>query len=188
MKRSEMKIRLNLASDPLRNRRFYLTVLSFLGCLTIIFLGLSLQWLVRYRLEAGRLRAELVRLARMEDAARREDKQYSARVASFSRELTAELNQTNSVIQLKSFPWSDFFFRLEKSLPAGCYLTSLNFSSSTSPGLQIRMKLVSPDFSSLLQAMAQLREAGFNSIRVENEDQSPAGLFSEVTMTYERTD
>ncbi len=188
MNSSRIKVRLNLASNPLRNRRFFLIALSFLGCLTIVFLALSLQWFVRYRVEGARLRAELVRLARMEDAARREEKQYSARVASFSRELEAEVNQANSIIQMKSFPWSDFFSRLEKALPDGCYLTSLSFSSANSPGLQIRMKLASPDFSFLLQAMAQLKEAGFNSIRVENEDQSPAGLISEVTMTYERTD
>jgi len=183
-----MVIKLNLASEPLRNRRFYWLLSGLMVGASVIILLVSLGLLTHYRVQANRIQKELIRLARMEDSLRREEKQFSARASALSKEFEAFVEQANDIISQKSFPWSDFFSRLEKALPPACYLTSLAFTEKKAVGLQVRFKLASPDLPTLLATIEALKKAGFSGLRVENEDQAEGALISEVVMTYERTD
>jgi len=183
-----MKIYLNLASTPWRNRRPFLFLAGPLFILTLIFLIISLWLLVSYRKEASQVKLELIRIARMEDALRREERQFEARAAALAKDFEGEVGLTNSIISDKNFSWSQFFWRLERALPPACYLSSLTFNRRPEAKLEIKFKLTSPDLNSLLHALEKLREAGFSGLQVQSEDLSGRNIISEVTMTYERTD
>ncbi len=183
-----MRIRLNLATNPQRNRRFFFFLAGLLSAITLALFLTSLWFFIRWWQSSHHLRRELTQIARLEEAARREEKQYQAKLSSLTKELQAQVDQANSLIKQKSFPWSDFFSRLEKALPDACYITSLNLISQSESQLEVRLKLSSPDLASLLTTLEQLNATGFRKIRVENENQGPGALISEVMMTYERPD
>jgi len=183
-----MKIYLNLASTPWRNRRPFLFLAGPLLILTLIFLIISWWLFVSYRKEGSQVKLELIRIARMEDALKREQRQFEARAAALAKNFEGEVDLTNSIISDKSFSWSQFFWRLEQALPPACYLNSLTFNRRPEAKLEIKFKLASPDLNSLLNALEKLKEAGFSSLQVKSEDLSGRNIISEVTMTYERID
>lgn len=183
-----MKIYLNLASQPWRNRRPFLFLVGFLIVLSVAISAVSLWFFVDYRTEINQKRREIIRIARMEDALRREEKQLAARAGALAKNLEAEVEIANSIINDKSFSWSDFFSRLEKALPSNCYLNSLTFNRRADLKLEIKFKLVAPDLNSLLKTIEKLREAGFSGLQVQSEDLSGRNIISEMVMIYEGTD
>lgn len=181
-----MKIYLNLASQPSRRRRpffFLFGLLLILGLIT--FFG-SFWLFFNYQTEARAKRQELIRIARREDALRREEKQWAARSATLSKNLAAEVELANSIIQEKAFSWSDFFSRLERALPPACYLQSLSFQRQSEMKLEIKFRLVAPDLKAILTTMDNLREEGFSGMRVQSENLSGQSITAEMVMNYER--
>jgi hypothetical protein len=183
-----MKIYLNLASSPWRNRRPFFFLAGPLLLLTLIFLIISLWLFINYLKETREVKLELIRIARREDTLRREQRQFEARAAALAKNFEGEVDLTNSIISDKSFSWSQFFWRLEQALPPACYLSSLTFNRRPEARLEIKFKLASPDLNSLLHALEKLGEAGFSGLQVQSEDLSGRNIISEVTMTYERVD
>lgn len=183
-----MKIYLNLASQPCRNRRLFWFMASFLIFLSLALLAVSLFFFFDYRTEINQARREIIRMARMEDALRREEKQFAARAGALAKNLETEVEIVNSIISDKSFSWSEFFSRLEKALPPACYLNSLTFNRRADSKLEIKFKLVAPDLNSLLRTIEKLREAGFSGLQVQSEDLSGRNIISEMVMIYEGID
>lgn len=182
-----MKIYLNLASQPWRNRRPFLFLAGFLIVLSATILAVSLWRFFDYRAEINQARREIIRISRMEDALRREEKQFTARAGALAKNLETEVEIANSIIINKSFSWSEFFSRLEKALPSTCYLNSLTFNRRADLKLEIKFKLVAPDLNSLLRTIERLREAGFSGLQVQSEDLSARNIISEMVMIYEGT-
>lgn len=183
-----MKIYLNLASQPWRNRRPFFFLAGCLIVLSLAILAVSLRLYVDYQTKINRARHETIRIARMEDALKREEKQFAARAAALAKNLETEVEVANSIISDKSFSWSEFFSRLEKALPLTCYLNSLSFSRRADLKLEIKFKLVAPDFNSLLRTIEKLREAGFSGLQIQSENLSGKNIISEMVMIYEGTD
>ncbi len=183
-----MKIYLNLASKPWRNRRPFFLLAGLLMAINLTILAISLIFYLSYQSKISQGRREIIKMARMEDALKREERQLSARAVALTKTLETEVEVANSIISDKSFPWSEFFSRLEKALPSSCYLNSLTLNRRTDLKLEIKFKLVAPDFISLLRTIEELRKAGFSDLQVKSEDLSGRNIISEMVMIYERTD
>ena len=122
-----MKVRLNLATNPLQTHRKFLAVSGFIGAVAwIIFLALAGHvYSVRrsnaaLRARANGVRQEMVGLMRQRDELEN----------FFKEERNARLNERstflNSLIDEQSLNWTQMFMDLEKILPSGVRLVSID--------------------------------------------------------------
>jgi len=122
-----MKLRLNLATKPLENKRPFLALTGTLGALGILLLlllshGAFKSWRANrdLRLEIAHREAEI-----------QSYKQKQAALQDYFRSAQAQqvLDRAaflNSLIGERSFPWTKIFMDLEKTLPAGIAPTLRN--------------------------------------------------------------
>ncbi len=121
-----MKVRLNLATNPLQTHRKFLALSGLIGALAgIVFLALAGHvYSVRKSNEALRVRADRVR-QEMVGLMRQRDELENF----FKEEQNARLNERstflNSLIDEQSLNWTQMFMDLEKILPTGVRLVSI---------------------------------------------------------------
>jgi type IV pilus assembly protein PilN len=121
-----MKVRLNLATNPLQTHRKFLAVSGLISAFAgIVFLALAGHvYSVRKANEALRVRADAVR-QEMVGLMRQRDELENF----FKEDQNARLNERstflNSLIDEQSLNWTQMFMDLEKILPTGVRLVSI---------------------------------------------------------------
>lgn len=178
---------INLASRPLRNRRFlHAALLSLAAVFVFTALGAGLSLGTSRKLEAG-ARADLERINRLTESARKEKDAWSAEAAELARKLKDTVEAVNGIIQRKTFSLVDVFTRLEEALPAGSYLAGISPLAAAEGRLDLRFRVVSPSLPELLALVQKLAGLGFKNISVKNEATVEGRLVSEITFSHERT-
>jgi len=180
-------IRINLASRPRRNVRFYRASLVAL-ILLLVALGASSSFVF---FKFGHARREARAAAQANEERLRELKseetRFRARSAAAAKANKGRIDLVNSIIYRKSFSWTGFLTDLEKALPDSCHITSLVPGFLDDASLDLRIKVVSPDLDNLLDFIDRLNAAKFGKIRVQSESVDEQGrLVSEITFHYER--
>jgi len=182
-----IRITLNLASHPLRNRRFYFLVLGCLGLGVVLTFLFSARFFLEYY---GKGRSAKESLSAVESSiiiAQREEGRLSSRVKEASKNDQEKVTLMNSIILKKSFPWTKFFSLLEDSLPDSSYVLSLAPALVDNSRIEMRFKVVSRNLDDLLQLLDNLNRLNFKHIRVESEERDPQGqLISEFSLNYDR--
>jgi len=121
-----MRFLLNLATNPLQtHRRFYVAVYAALTCAGLALLILS--WHVyQVRRSNEIIRAQIAQLRQDLDRLSGQRKELEV---FFARPENARLNDRasylNSLIDSRSFNWTEMFMDLEKLLPAGVRVVSI---------------------------------------------------------------
>jgi type IV pilus assembly protein PilN len=122
-----MKVRLNLATTPLQTHRKFLAASGLVGAIAgLIFLALGWHvYSLRKSNEALRARADAVRQEVVGLMAQRDKLENF-----FKEEQNAKLNERstflNSLIDEESLNWTQMFMDLEKILPTGVRLVSID--------------------------------------------------------------
>src|SRR5690349_6080541 len=121
-----MKVRLNIATNPLQTHRKFLGAATLIGVIAAI-VCLALGWhvySVRKSNEALRARAAAVRQEMIGLMGQRHELE-----SFFNQERNAKLNQRsaflNSLIDEESLNWTQMFMDLEKILPTGVRLVNI---------------------------------------------------------------
>src|SRR6267143_2723827 len=115
-----MKVRLNLATNPLQTHRKFLAVSGLIGAFAVIVF-LALAWhvySVRKSNEALRVRADAIRQEMVGLMQERDELENF-----FKEEQNARLNERstflNCLIDEQSLNWTQMFMDLERILPTG---------------------------------------------------------------------
>ena len=180
-------IRLNLATRPLRNRRFYRTAFAVSVLILAGLATLAVFLYVKYGLAHKRAKAEVVRL---EDGIARAGAATTAFRSKAEAVANAEgetVELVNAVIMRKTFSWTGLLSELEGALPESSYVTSLAPNFVGESAVDLRIKVVSRSLEDLLALVDRLTERNFTRIRVEGETTDERGqIISEITFSYER--
>lgn len=165
-----MKIRLNVATQPLESHRRFLagaTVLAVVGLLLLVVLSTSVYR--TWRRNSGE-RATIERYQSQLVAMHGERQQLAA---FFDSEKTKTVMDRaaflNSLIDQRSFPWTKIFTDLEKVLPAGVRVVSIEPKMQNG---QVYVKLVvgAADDKSKIRFLDALQSSSaFSQIRVNAE-------------------
>jgi type IV pilus assembly protein PilN len=135
-----MKVRLNLATNPLQTHRKFLAVSGLIGALAgIVFLALGGHvYSVRKSNEALRARAAAMRQEMVGLMGQRDELENF-----FKQEQNARLNERstflNSLIDEQSLNWTQMFMDLEKIMPTGVRLVSIEPAHEKG---QVKVKLL----------------------------------------------
>ncbi len=181
--------RLNLASRPLRNRRFFhLAFGLLLGACLVTVAGAG--WLlVRYAGGAQRARVEVADLRLKTREAREEIRQLTRIVTNAEGALRPTVELVNDAILRKRFSWTGLLSDFETALPAQSFLTSLTPGLAGEGSVTLNIGLVSSGLDDLLAFLRNLDGKKFTQVRIENEIPSPEGrLVSEISVRYARVD
>lgn len=180
------RLSLNLASHPLRNRRFFYLLLFILGALLVVVGYLAGKTYIEYRSQDQKARASIAKTNQLLMAANTEEKTFRKKVEEAIRNDKEKVDLVNSIILRKIFSWTEILSALERSLPDSSYILSLAPTLAEDSRLQLKLRVVSTDLDRLLEFLNNLKALKF-SIRIEGEMESERGfLVSNVSLSYER--
>lgn len=180
-------IRLNLATRPLRNRRFYRA--SFAAAVIVLagLTALAVFLSVKFGLAHNRARTEVAGLESRLVEAGAETSRLKAAAAAAAKSDKEKIDLVNAVIMRKSFSWTVLLSALEGALPDASYITSLAPSFTGESAVDLRIKVVSQNLDDLLALVDRLTERKFTRIRVTGESADERGrIVTEITFSYER--
>lgn len=185
--RSMEKVRLNLATRPLRNRRFFRTALGVLAAL-VAGLAFATAFLsVKYGLGLRTARTESVRVEEAIADARAVGARARSRAAAAAKSDRERVALVNAVIRRKAFLWTALLTELEGALPDSSYITSLVPDFAGESAVNLKVKVVSVGLDDLLALVDNLAARRFSRIRVEGESVDARGrILSEIAFSYER--
>jgi Tfp pilus assembly protein PilN len=186
MKTMDM-IRLNLATRPLRNRRFYRVSFAVLVLVLAGLAALAGFLTVKYGLAHRKARAEVSGLEARIARAGGETSRFQSIATAAAKSDQEAINLVNTVIMRKVFSWTALLSELEGALPETSYITSLAPNFAGESAVDLRVKVVSRDLDDLLALIDHLTERKFTRIRVDGESTDERGqIVSEITFSYER--
>jgi Tfp pilus assembly protein PilN len=181
-------IGLNLASRPLRNRRLYFGLGGLVSALLAVVAVLAVVVFVRFHLKNRALKSRLTGIETKLAACQRDERRLSVRTREAVKKDQDNVDLVNRVILRKTFSWIEFLSRLEESLPASSYLTSLDPQEVGELRTELRFRVVSRGLEDLLALITNLQARNFSRIRVESEERTSQGqLMSEISVSYERS-
>jgi type IV pilus assembly protein PilN len=165
-----MKVRLNVATNPLQTHRKFLAVSGLTGVIAAI-VCLALGWhvySVRKSHEELRARAAAVRQEMVALMGQRDELENF-----FKEERNARLNQRstflNSLIDEESLNWTQMFMDLEKILPTGVRLVSIEPAHDKGQVL-VKLQVGAIDDEAKLKFLRALENSpAFKDVRVEHD-------------------
>jgi hypothetical protein len=185
--KNQAKLTLNLASNPMRNRRLFFLLGVFLLSVFIGTTILGAGMHVRYKNKRKEVEGELHTLQKNLTTVKRQDTRYRTLIEQKLGNTKTTSDTINSLIYRKNFPWIDFFAAMEEALPESSYIVSLTPSPADGTEMEVRFKAVFTNLKELLQFVQDLESKGFDDVNIVSESQSAQGfLISEFSVRYER--
>jgi Tfp pilus assembly protein PilN len=122
-----MKIRLNVATEPIQVHRRFLAgagLVGFAATITLVVLAMHVYRVQstqsKFRAEMNQIQADMQRLLRQQT----EIEQFFSRPEN--SKLSGRAQFLNAMIDERSFNWTKMFMDLEKLLPAGVHVLSIS--------------------------------------------------------------
>jgi hypothetical protein len=182
------KVSVNLAARPLRNRRFFFTLVGGTVVLFLITAVLTGSLGLSARARQERLSSALAEAVRRGDSARQDRDAWTAQVREWAKTYRSTVDALNAVLVDKHFSWVEAFSRLEEALPPRCIIIQMSPLVARSGTLDVRLKAACPALEDLLSFIEKLNGGGFKNISVRQEAQLNGQWVAEILFTYERTD
>ena len=181
-------LRINLASEPLRNVRFFRTLLAALAVLLAGVGLLAAGLFVHQQVRGSRLGRDAAALRQSVETARLETKRLESRARELAKRDKAGVDFANDVILRKSFSWVELLSRLERALPSSSAVVSLAPSAVKGARAEVAMTAVFRNLNDLLAFIRNLYARGFTRVRLVSEGKNGLGqLEAEIAVVYEGT-
>lgn len=185
--KKQNRVNLNLATNPLRNRRLFFLISGILGALILILFSAGGYTCWKYIGKNKILADQNVRLEQMIHEGGRKEKRLSLQIDEASQTYQGNVDLLNTLIRKKSFSWVGFLTALEQALPPSCYIESMAPNLRDTDQMEVRLKVAAPSLDELLKLNRNLYEMKFSGIRIISESINEAGLLiAEITLIYER--
>ena len=186
--RKQKRVDINLATHPLRNRRFFFLFFGILGVLILVVSSIGGYTYLTYSTKNKNFQSNNAQIERMIKELQREELRLVAQIEEASQSYQPRVDLLTSLILKKSFSWMEFLSALEEALPASCYIESLAPTLKENNQMEVRLKIASPSLDELLLLNQNLYKKNFKGIRIISESISDVGLLiAEITLSYERT-
>lgn len=180
------RITINLASQPLRNRRLFFSLAGLLSFLCLVFIALAAVVFIRFFIKGRSAKVELAKTETAISTAQREERQLVAKVRQAVKKDQKKVDLLNSIVLKKSFSWAELLSKLEECLPDSSYVIDLAPTLVEDTRVQFRIKVVSRNVDDLVALVNNFLARGFSDPRVENEERNEKGLSSEISVSYDR--
>jgi hypothetical protein len=180
-----LRLPINLATRPLKNRRLFRTAVGVLIVLFLVLGGGAGALLLR---SSVRRQADDKAAADLElhiQAVGKERAEKTGQSEAMKKRDSDLVSEVNGVIARKNFSWVDFFSRLEQALPPQCLIAAVNPLPLSGTSLHVAMKVITPDLSELLVLIENLTARKFKDVTMRNELTGGGRLISEIGFVYD---
>ena len=182
------RLSLNLASQPLRNRKFYYLVLSLMMILLLTLSYFTGSLYLGTRAKVRELRTSISDMENGARIAQRKEKELKLKVEELTKRHRGKVDLVNGIILRKSFSWLKLLGNLEIALPDSSYIVSLVPRLLDDSRMEVKFRVISRNLDQLLKLVNNLHSLKFDNIRIGNEEISERGwLLSEISLSYERS-
>lgn len=186
--RKQRRIDLNLATHPMKNRRFFFLLVGILVVLVVVIVSDGAWTFGRYSRLNRNIRENAEQIEKMINDAKREELRLTRQIEEAEQTHQDEIDLINTLILKKSFSWVEFLSALEEALPPSCYIETLTPTLKENNQMEVRLRVAAPSLDELLTLNQNLYKEDFKSIRIMSEAMNEAGLLiAQITLTYERT-
>ncbi len=186
--KKQKRVDINLASHPVRNRRFFFLLSGILGVIILVISSIGGYTYLTYSTKYKNLMQNNAQIESKIKETQRETLRLSTQIEEASQSYQRRVDLLNSLIIKKSFSWMEFLSALEDALPASCYIESLAPTLKENNQMEVRLKIAAPGLDDLLLLNQNLYKKNFKGIRIVSESISDGGLLiGEITLNYERT-
>lgn len=179
------RLRINLASAPLRNRNLYFTLLGLLAVLILAAAAGGGLIYFRYHGRNVAAQASLQDLELAAETARTETASFAAKSQEASRGQKARVDFANEAVDFKSFSWTRFLSELERSLTGASHIIALTPTPMGKSRVELRLRVVSASLDEMLAFVKNLKAPSFVNIRIIGDEQKGGEVVSEVSLSYE---
>lgn len=182
-----LRLPVNLATRPLRNRRLFRSAVGIPVVLFLLLGGGAGALLLR---STARRQADNKTAAELELRIQASGKERAEKsgLSEAMRKMNADLvSEVNGVIVRKNFSWVDFFSRLEQALPPNCSIVAVSPLQITGATLQVTMKVITPGLPGLLTLIENLTARKFKDVILRDELSGGGRLISEIGFAYDGT-
>jgi Tfp pilus assembly protein PilN len=169
--------RLNLASDPFRNRALPWTIAAVVSVVSLVAL---VYVFAQYRAESAKAAASERQVAAMRDQRKEIERQDVEIRQTIPPEQQQTLSAAHALVSRKRFSWSQLFSDLEGSLPQSVRVSRINVREVSQVGDQTRADLdltvvgrAPTDVTGMIDQMN--RSGTFNAIPVSENQKSGRG-------------
>lgn len=181
------KLYLNLASHPLRNRRLYYFLLSFIVILLLVVSYFTGSLYFEARAKTKEVKASISDIEKRAKIAQRLESEFKVKIEEATKRHKGRVDLVNGIILRKSFSWVKLLGNLEAALPDSSYIVSLAPRLLDDSKMEVKFRVVSQNLDNLLKLITNLNSLKFNNIRIENEKINERDLLlSEISLSYER--
>ena len=181
------KISINLAARPLRNRRFYFTLLGGATALFLAVAALSFMLLFASRTRQTAFSESLAEVRKEIAEAKQDRDRWTAQIREWAGAYRTTVEALNAVLIDKRYSWVEFLTRIEDSLPPSCHIVYMAPLVARGGVVEARFKVSCPSLQELLSFIQKLNGQGFKNISVRQEAQLNGQWISEILFTHERT-
>jgi hypothetical protein len=186
--KKQKRIHLDLATHPLRNRRFFFLLSGMLGAFFLVTAVVGVFTFWTYSQKYKNFIDNSAQIEKMVTNAKREEMRLTSQINDAASIYQDKIELLNTLILKKSFSWVRFLSALEDALPSSCYIESLAPTLQENNQMEVRLKVASPNLDELLKLTKNLYEKNFSGIRILSEAMGDTGLLiAEITLIYERT-
>ena len=184
---SARKISINLAARPLRNRRFFFTLVGGAAALFLTVAALSAMVLLASRTRESATAESLAGIRKEIAAAKQDRDRWMTQIREWAGTYRTTVDALNAVLIDKSFSWVEFLTRVEESLPGSCFIVYMAPLVARDGAVDARIRVSCPSLPELLSPIQRLNGQGFKDISVRQEAQLDGQWISEILFTHERT-
>lgn len=187
--KKKARLNLELATQPLRNRRLFFVLIAFVSVLVVGLGLLSFDLYFDYAKKLAENRSKAETLEGQMRKFQSEESRTAAMIGAEEDRSQSRIDLVNAIILSKSFSWIEFLSDLEEALPDRCYIVSMApLPRDDNMGMEVRVKVAGPQLSDLLLLYTRFADLGFKNVRITSEDQTASGeVLAEVSFSYERS-
>ncbi|MFQ6083510.1 MAG: hypothetical protein ACE5WD_09135 [Candidatus Aminicenantia bacterium] len=179
-------LNLNLAKNPVKNKRFFYLLICVLIPLILIVLGLNIIKFLEYFQKEKEVKQSILRIERKCNRLRQEEKRYLERIKNLKKENKEKVELINELIFKKSFSWTSLLFALENSMLGDTIIFSLRPELRQSE-VKVRIEIGARNINGLLSFVNSLKKQNFQNIQVLNERKDEKGIiFSTISFNFPR--
>lgn len=186
--KTEKKLRLNLASHPQKNKRFFHFLLFAAGFFVLLIAVIGGSLYFRYGNKVNNIQAEINTTDQMIKNSQRNETRFSSQSTDATKIYSKRIEMINSLIYKKSFSWINLLTALERGLPKSSYIISLAPTLKSDFLMEVKFKVITSNLKDLLKLYTKLQALKFQDIRFLSEGRSETGqMVTEISFIYERT-
>jgi Tfp pilus assembly protein PilN len=169
-------LRLNLATRPFYNERAVHITLAIAGIALAALCAVSAWEVVSLSASTTALETALVTDRARANEARQAAERHRAEVRQEDLQLAiADAREANTLIDRRTFSWTELFNHLEATLPAGVMLQGVH-PSVTGAQITIQLRVIAREVDDIDEFMERLEETGaFGGMLVTDESRNEEG-------------